>query len=440
MIFERHQNTQTTNRRNTRPTRRPENHGSLQVSSFGRTLSASLLIVCALIAPLIIVGSHQAYAQQPIQADFSIQNIWVAPSTPTVGDLVVFYGNVLLQAKSDLRPPDMIDVQGKSMSVPLSAGLNTSVRCFLDDHLLWDGSLIFSETRAQMVYTEAPWHATQGRHTVRWVVDQDLMYGDPDRDNNIMQYQFEVGDTPRETDFSISATPNLQVKKIGEPISYHVDVYMTATQEVHLILERSPPGFKPTFSPASLNSTHSSILSLLWSAALAGTYHLNITALGEKHNRSLTITLVLQPLSKGSSFISILASPQSLNSGNNVTIRGAISPPRKAPVILRYTRPEGINITINLESASDGTFAYTIKADTPGSWVFSVIWLGDTEYGGAMSNSVRIAVGQEASPGERLFEIVRNAPSETLDFVTVALLAVLIAALLFASIALRRRD
>ncbi len=187
----------------------------------------------------------------------------------------------------------------------------------------------------------------------------------------------------------------------------------------------------------SVNSTYSSKLSFLCNAASAGVYYLNVTASGQDKSHSVTLALVLDP---GNSSISISVKrdfpsrelPESLTVGENLTISGAISPPHQASVTLEYTRPDGSNLTANLNSASDGTFRYTLKTDAPGSWTFSAMWYGDMNHVGAESRSVTIAVKQPlVSLIAEFFKQLATIPTSVLNAVASVLLIVLLVVLLF---------
>jgi hypothetical protein len=148
---------------------------------------------------------------------------------------------------------------------------------------------------------------------------------------------------------------------------------------------------------------------------------------------------VLQPSSKGNSSVSISATPESLTVGENTTVRGTISPATQTSVTLRYTRPDGLTFTVNLESGSSGSFAYVFRPDERGSWAFSVAWYGDANYTGSESKWVTIAVVEpQVSPLAQFFTQVGGVEMGILDTVAAILLVILLFAILFAFVAARQ--
>jgi hypothetical protein len=397
-----------------------------------------MLVVGVLVASVSLVGVPQIHAEQqiyqsrildsyPIKLDFAITDGWTAPSVPTEGDLVIFYAQMRI-LRAEIYQENM-----EPYAMPFYR-VSAVVRCFLDGNSLWNGTYVFLEDLVQVAYSQVPWRAVQGEHIVTWIVDPQP-YGDLNLENNVLQYSFGVGEPSRDLDFSISASPNWQVTKIGESASYQVNAYMTKAKPVSFALQGTS-GCRYSFSRAWVNSSESSKLSILCRGASPGAYYLNLTASGQNKSHWLTLVLILVG---ESSSISIFVSPESPTLGENLTIRGTISPPHEATVTLRYSRPEGPTPTVSMRTRSDGNFEYNIKTDAPGLWTFSVICYGDMNYGGAESRLATITVREpQVSPVAEFFKQLANMPTNILNAVASVLLTVLVVALLFAFVAVGR--
>ncbi len=181
-----------------------------------------------------------------------------------------------------------------------------------------------------------------------------------------------------------------------------------------------------------------------------------IVANAERSNRIVGFTLIAEsdgyssvpvtssptvtwPPVKSNSSIWISVSPQSLISGENLTFRGAISPPQQAELILRLTHPDGVTFTVSLKSERNGTYVYTFKPEAPGSWTFSVVWYGDANYTGSESRSVTIAVKQpQVSPIAEFSKQLSGMSTGILNAAAAILLIAFLVILLSALVAMRR--
>jgi hypothetical protein len=363
-----------------------------------------ILITLIWLSPLQPV---EGAAPEPPWTDFAISSVSTTPSSLGEGDLVIFHAKVRI-AQTNTVPLEWVGVD-----------------CFLDGELWYQGTLIVSGTEAVEAYSQSPWNATPGQHILSWIVDSENEYNDPDFSSNTMQYSFVVGDRQGDFDFSISVTPNLQTAKSDGPISYQVSLYSSreGAEMINLSLRNPPSEFVYSFSPRSVNSGHSSKLSLLPGSISSGVYYLTVNASGHMRSHSLTLALFVEPAPKQGSSISISLNPAPVTLGENVTIRGVVSPPQRGTVILRYTRPEGLTFIISLRSGSNGAFTYSFKPDESGTWAFTATLIGDTDYLGSSSGPASMKVNEPSdSPATNLLKQLETTPVVVLSAIAILLL------------------
>ncbi|MEM3365378.1 MAG: CFI-box-CTERM domain-containing protein [Candidatus Methanomethyliaceae archaeon] len=111
---------------------------------------------------------------------------------------------------------------------------------------------------------------------------------------------------------------------------------------------------------------------------------------------------------KNPSSISIEIFPNSTMIGANVSISGAISPPRPGVVVTISFRTEGVwEATAMITTSAEGTYSYLWKPKSAGYYQFRASWEGDSAYEGAISTTASIVVTKipttiscNASPSE----------------------------------------
>ncbi|NIM44698.1 MAG: hypothetical protein GTN80_02915, partial [Nitrososphaeria archaeon] len=142
----------------------------------------------------------------------------------------------------------------------------------------------------------SPWIATPGSHMAVWTVDPDEDYVDPDRDNNQLEFTFEVaeamplssdgivpGEEPPEPEeefnFYVTADPTEGTLASSETYSVSVELVSGESQLVRLSLIGAPAGLSYSFNPSAGEPPYDSILTVTGSDSLpAGTYSMIINA------------------------------------------------------------------------------------------------------------------------------------------------------------------
>ncbi len=81
--------------------------------------------------------------------------------------------------------------------------------------------------------------------------------------------------------------------------------------------------------------------------------------------------------------ITLTVEPEEVAVGEEVTIRGQVSPPTSIPILLKTVKPDGTIVTNNITPSSDGKFLFTLKLDMEGEWRFTA------EFAGSSSNEVK---------------------------------------------------
>jgi peptide/nickel transport system substrate-binding protein len=93
------------------------------------------------------------------------------------------------------------------------------------------------------------------------------------------------------------------------------------------------------------------------------------------------------------SSISCSVSPSSLTIGGSVTVSGSITPARSGVAITVSSKSdESWNTLATVTSASNGSYSYSWKPASAGSYQLKASWAGDDTYNGATSSAVSVAV------------------------------------------------
>jgi len=108
------------------------------------------------------------------------------------------------------------------------------------------------------------------------------------------------------------------------------------------------------------------------------------------HLFSYRIKLNVNVVTKYESTVSLMALPNSIRSGENVSISGAISSQGEitisgATAYLTYRKPDGSTFTRELNTLVNGSFRESYRPDMPGSWTVNATWQGDEDHNGAAS-------------------------------------------------------
>ena len=86
--------------------------------------------------------------------------------------------------------------------------------------------------------------------------------------------------------------------------------------------------------------------------------------------------------------ISIIVEPKQVTVGENVNVKGAITPAMNTQIILIVKEPDGSTKTLTTTSYLDGTFTFTVKLDKEGKYTFTAIFQGDWKYEASRSSEI----------------------------------------------------
>ncbi len=102
------------------------------------------------------------------------------------------------------------------------------------------------------------------------------------------------------------------------------------------------------------------------------------------------------PPPKESSSMIIRVSTELVKLGENVTVRGILSTGLDVAVRLRFTCPNGSEVSVSVPMLY-GAFNYVFTPDAPGYWSIRAVWEGNAQYYGCLSNTVGIVVRSPVS-------------------------------------------
>ncbi|MEM3465833.1 MAG: hypothetical protein QW566_05100, partial [Candidatus Jordarchaeales archaeon] len=133
------------------------------------------------------------------------------------------------------------------------------------------------------------------------------------------------------------------------------------------------------------------------STAIYGTYTVYVAGCGDSASTTFKVVEVYvpppppPPPPKGTSSLAISVDKEAIMLGEEVTIRGILSPGLDVTVKLRFTCPNGSEVSKSV-SAPYGAFTHVFKPDSPGYWSIRATWEGNDQYEGCVSNTVGIVV------------------------------------------------
>lgn len=277
-----------------------------------------------------VVGTAQDHAGPPGSYDWAVTGISTSPVNPYMGTDVTFVGRVEVSTTDPL--PQTVAVSYSLDGVQQSK-----------DYVTYQPGMAF------LSVSSPPWTPTPGQHTIRWEVDPDKVYNDPNRANNVMEATFIVTQTapqppPGQTqppqlpggieppqlptgqafDFYVTAVPTEQT--VQSPVTYLVTVNVTAgtPQPVQLDLMGAPAGVSYYFSPPSGMPGFTSTLTVTAASTVpAGSYPLTINAssAGIVRYKPLVLNIL-----KGPDYtLTITPDTVQVNPGQNATFNVAVS-------------------------------------------------------------------------------------------------------------------
>ncbi len=223
-------------------------------------------------------------------SDWSIMDVWVSPVDPFLGTDVTFIATI-----------------GVTTGDPLPQEVTVSYS--IDG--VEEQDILTHEGGDFLMVSSPPWMPTLGTHTVRWEIDPDEDYDDPNRLNNVAELSFTVVDSPpippgweppaedggvtEEFDFYVTAVPTEQSLSSPATFTVTVDITSGTPEPVELEVMSIPAGASYYFDPPSGTPSYTSTLTITTSADLpAGTYPLSIKAVGGGKERYKPITLIVE--------------------------------------------------------------------------------------------------------------------------------------------------
>ena len=131
--------------------------------------------------------------------------------------------------------------------------------------------------------------------------------------------------------------------------------------------------------------------------AVKGSYEGSATKSGVEGVVQIDVTLKRKPTPKKSTSLTVSVEEREYTVGDEVVVRGSISPAIKVTVTVVVRAPNGTAFRAPVETASDGTFNYTFVVDAPGEWLVYATFAGTGKYKRSTSNMVRLVVKQRSS-------------------------------------------
>jgi len=185
--------------------------------------------------------------------------------------------------------------------------------------------------------------------------------------------------TPAHPSGTTSCTPNS---------SYEYSVYASDPdgENVHCIFDW---GDGTTTATSTQSSGSLFKASHTWSRL--GTYSVKVKAIdlaGKESSWSQPTTVAV----KLPSTITISTSLSAVARGEKMAVTGSINPPHTSMVTLIYRKPDGSQITKQVESDPNGKYKDTIAPNVVGTWSAQASWDGDADYFGASTSPITFGV------------------------------------------------
>lgn len=233
---------------------------------------------------------------------------------------------------------------------------------------------------------------------------------------------------------------------INIEISGYITPLVDETKSVPITIQYSTDSVT-WLDVATVTSSSEASYQYVWSPTLdIGTYYVRATWGGSTSYTSATSETAIFSVTTVSTTISLSVSKTSIIEGDEVTVSGAIEPPKQVPITLSYTMPDGSTLTRTATSSSDGLFSDSFKPTLKGSWSVKASWTGSESQAGATSSTKSFTVveaengdgtengdgaengdGTENGDGVEIWKIWETIPSWILIIVVVVAVAVFIA-------------
>ncbi|MBS7654986.1 zinc ribbon domain-containing protein [Candidatus Bathyarchaeota archaeon] len=223
-------------------------------------------------------------------SDWSITDVLTSPVEPFLGVGVTFIARIRLTTHDPL--PQIV---GVSYSIDGGERLR--------------GMVTFEEGMSFLAVSSPYWMPTLGQHTIKWEVDPDHNYNDPNRENNVRELRFIVAEAPRlpkgyqidehqaeeEFDYYVTAIPTEQIAHNLATYNITVNIVSGVPEPIQLELIGVPIGVSYYFDPPSGIPRYTSTLTLTVAKNLpVGLYSMVIKASGGGKERYKPITLIIE--------------------------------------------------------------------------------------------------------------------------------------------------
>jgi hypothetical protein len=249
----------------------------------------------------------------PPQTDWSLSNPSVVPSSPKAEDPVTFKASL----------------QSLSTSQPYPQSVKVVI--YLDGAPISGGSLNYpGPTGIPMIVSSTPpWTATEGTHTLLFIVDPaPHAYNDPNTANNKLSLTFSVAPKPEPFDFTMTTTPSSHTIKAGGTVTYSVIAnHISGTPStVKLSISGLPAKATSTFTPDHGESTFASNLIIETTADTnPGSYTLTITGKSGAISKTVTVTLAIEPVEEPDFTVSATPSSHTIQPTQQITFKVTVT-------------------------------------------------------------------------------------------------------------------
>jgi len=229
-----------------------------------------------------------------------------------------------------------------------------------------------------------------------------------------------VSNTSTNPDFSLSATPGSQSVAAGQGTTFSVSVAAlnSFTGTVGLTVSGLPSGMQASFSPTSINTSGTSVLSVsTTSSVAAGTYNLTIGGTSGTLSHTTTVGLTVTANNPPPDF-SISAAPgsQTVGAGNSTSFSVTIAASNGFTGTVSLTAsglPSGMSASFSPSSiTTSGTAILTVGTTSSVAAGTYTLTVGGTS--GTLSHSTTVSVTVSANNPPPDFSISASPGSQTI--------------------------
>jgi len=151
-----------------------------------------------------------------------------------------------------------------------------------------------------------------------------------------------------------------------------------------------------------------------------GTWKVSALWDGNAEHEGATTSEVSLTVTKASTTISIALSKSEVIKGESISISGSISPVVSgAELTFTFTKPDSSTFTRTTTTFSDGSYSDSHSPTETGSWSVKATWEGNSEYEGAISQTLAFTV-VEPQPPSSLKIIIKDEQNNPISGVAVS--------------------